>query len=337
MPSKAQLPTPSATPTPTIGRARTVLPVSETRKTVKSTLKANGNILSFFQKVEVAVPATLEEGLFFADTSTIRQSSPPVILLDKERNEDQGEEAGVEDAFAEIGGARKRRRIDNFFNDGDQSKNGGVGAAWGQDSKAFSESHQRSTSEDPNTSRMSVSTVPKSEEKSRPISISRTGPFCQDEEDEESTQVPVIPFLHHEDSISHGWTDTKKETAQVKLEESMDQDDDATRLPLLRQSTSVSVNYDFDDMGDFMDDEFPEDGEEYLGRRLMEGQGNFEGEYDEFMSTMEGPLIKEEALEDAISTKSVDGADVTACPICGTSLSGVSEEVSFGMCPSTSH
>jgi len=99
-------------------------------------------------------------------------------------------------------------------------------------------------------------------------------------------------------------------------------------LPQLKpEATSVGLDNDFEGMDDFIDDEYPEDGEEYMERRWMEEQGELEmGLEDDDEDTGAMTTPKEEC-RDFPSIMPQD-AGPACCPICGGSTAGMAEQVS---------
>ena len=98
-----------------------------------------------------------------------------------------------------------------------------------------------------------------------------------------------------------------------------------------QESTSYAEPTDFDGIEDFDDQEFPEEGEEYLERVWMQEQAELEMgiEEDDADGTPDGKMRQEE--EEAEITTEVVMHDETAvsCPICSTSLAGVMDQVRF--------
>ncbi|KAL8668364.1 MAG: hypothetical protein Q9168_007006 [Polycauliona sp. 1 TL-2023] len=92
---------------------------------------------------------------------------------------------------------------------------------------------------------------------------------------------------------------------------------------LKREPTSGGTGLEFCDNEDFIDDEYTE-GEEYLERRWMEEQTDFEMGLEEenqslVMSTENHPVKKHNGIIDA-------EAEASSCPICGGSFGTLSEQ-----------
>ena len=119
------------------------------------------------------------------------------------------------------------------------------------------------------------------------------------------------------------------------IEEAVDEhrNDDAQLIPSLRrESTSIIGGDGFDGIEDFIDDEFPEDGEEYMERLWMDYERRTElgmdeeEEEDEFAIKQEPGVGSVEGLDTARS-------EAGSCPICSASLDGISSDVSVTAAP----
>lgn len=156
--------------------------------------------------------------------------------------------------------------------------------------------------------------------------VPRKGPFADDSDsDDEHAMLanstkppPPITPTREETEIS------KPTLLSEPHEGRAEQAFPAPRLK--REATSVGDINDFEGIDDFIDDEFPEDGEEYMERRWMEEQGELEmGLEDEEQDTEANPTTTEDPTEPA-SMMSAD-AGSTCCPICGGSTEGMAEQV----------
>ena len=101
------------------------------------------------------------------------------------------------------------------------------------------------------------------------------------------------------------------------------------RAPRLkRENTSVGGANDFDDIDDFIDDEFAEEGEEYLERRWMEEQEEIGfGLGDDDPGRLQEP---EEPAVEVQNQAAVGPGDAASsiCPICRGNTAGLTEQVS---------
>ena len=99
-------------------------------------------------------------------------------------------------------------------------------------------------------------------------------------------------------------------------------------IPSLKQEcTSYADINDFEGIEDFLDDDFPEEGEEYLERRWMQEQAELELglEENDKCTLSDGKAIKE---EEEVETKVVmHNEEAPSCPICSASLTGITDQV----------
>lgn len=94
---------------------------------------------------------------------------------------------------------------------------------------------------------------------------------------------------------------------------------------LRREPTSVAEN-EFDGVEDFIDDEFPEEGEEYLERKWMEGEQQLEMDSDELVEVDSNQKL--EGQEDGGENGALQGQEeAPTCPICTTSFFGFTDQV----------
>ena len=99
-------------------------------------------------------------------------------------------------------------------------------------------------------------------------------------------------------------------------------------IPSLKQeSTSYAEQNDFEGIEDFIDDEFPEEGEEYLERKWMQEQAELEmGLVEDETTPDTDGKIKHEETE--VDTKIVmHDEEATSCPLCSASLAGITDQV----------
>ena len=154
------------------------------------------------------------------------------------------------------------------------------------------------------------------------------GPFVDDSDsDDEPLKIPV--FLATGVACHESGSEVVSRDIERCIEsEPLEKDPIAQAAPCLqREATSIGENNDFDGIEDFIDDEFPEEGEEYLERRWMEKQAEFEEGLEEGQA-VEGDTIDVE-LRDLGATTSITQQDAgsSACPICGGNTAGLSDQV----------
>ena len=97
---------------------------------------------------------------------------------------------------------------------------------------------------------------------------------------------------------------------------------------LNRESTSIVGRDDFEGIEDFIDEEFPEEGEEHLERRWMEEQSQFEMALEEDGDDRVYAPATTRRQESEQPAKIVPpGSGSTCCPMCGSATTGMTEEV----------
>lgn len=248
----------------------------------KPKLPPNGNILSFFKKVDV------EEPLFIGDPSVggaAAVSSPLRPRLEEEPAVDDihhlEPEVGLpsESRFNEDVGSSKRRKLDC---DGDEK-----GAS--------------TTTDTGKTTSTSQKRVKRTKAKK--------GPFL-DDSDSEPNGVES-PTKEETPAGSPGMRRLEEDTApQIPPRPALLSDESCAVVPdAPRIKTEDSVYDDFKDMDEMetlFDDEL-DDGEEYRAMRYMQEQARLEA-------------------EDAIDLPPDEGDMTASCPLCNTSLAGMTAE-----------
>ncbi|ETN37276.1 uncharacterized protein HMPREF1541_08267 [Cyphellophora europaea CBS 101466] len=99
---------------------------------------------------------------------------------------------------------------------------------------------------------------------------------------------------------------------------------DPERPPLIRQDTSLYTPGDFGDE-DFEQDEFYEEGEEFMERRWMEDQAAMEAAFDEDSKSESGTESVRTPNDDFDLPGTPDQESVASCPICSGSLADLTE------------
>ena len=149
------------------------------------------------------------------------------------------------------------------------------------------------------------------------------GPFVDDSDSDDETLKPVS--LCTVDST----TKDCQTSLRTNEEQPFGKDTVDTGVPSLkRETTSVEEINDFDGIEDFIDDEFPEEGEEYLERKWMEEQAEFEeGLEDEGQAVGDNrDDVEPRGSRDPISMMPQD-AGSSGCPICGGNTTGLNDQV----------
>lgn len=266
----------------------------------KARAKPNGSILSFFKKTASSSTAeptfkTSEESLFLDNENLEEQEvvqipTPPrdFSTTDISPKDGNGRETESDSfRFNEENGPMKRRRMDEV---------------------------------------MVSSPLSPSRELAGRL---RIGPFIEDSDNEEETLHTFPEEIFEEDSkVNHSSSESPKEIFfsedTIKPFGTLD----SPRVPRLkRESTNTIEEHDFQGLDDFIDDEFPEEGEEYLERKWMEEQTQFELSLEED-TPCETPLEKSESIINTESIESLSNSAATVCPICSMELMGRTDQVS---------
>jgi DNA cross-link repair 1A protein len=284
-----------------MGRSRTVVK-SNGRSSVsfggKPKPKPNGSILNFFKRAPCTSPAggnmDLEESLFVEDNDSpkkqeVRQiPTPPMDSCSLESSPEAGgvfEEDEHVLRYNEEPGAIKRQRV-----------------------------------ESPSPRSPSLSTQ-------QARNVVRTGPFLEDSDDddeaiakfgkrclEDDSYPQITPCVEPQKEALLEVTSTKPEVVHSQS------------IPALKhERTSIEEEIGFEDMEDFIDDEFPEEGEEYLERKWMEEHGKFEPIPDE----IEPEDIADSRIKFNEDDKTIVQPETLnpACPVCSRSLDGLTDQV----------
>ena len=163
----------------------------------------------------------------------------------------------------------------------------------------------------------------------------RTGPFVDDSESE--AEEATVPFRRKGIDISRTPSEEAIVSEPSKDTSTADSSDHSDRAacskrnvpPLLKtETTSQFGDDDFDGFEGLDDEDFPE-GEEYDERRWMMEQQRLEMEeagMDGDMDELDAPAMFPNDEEDSPQTNEANGEIAQACPICNSSLDGLSEQ-----------
>ncbi|KAI1383285.1 DRMBL-domain-containing protein [Hypoxylon trugodes] len=264
---------------------------------------ANGNILNFFQKVEV------EEQLFCADptnasiattTTTTRPVVVPIPTSPKTEEDDLfGDGEFAEDGIEETRSPKRRKLSHN----GIENISSGLEI-------------DRSEKSEPTKS------TPPEQTQARTKRTRAKGPFLVDS-DSEDDDVELPTSRNTEDTEITATALKAQDVVEkprsvfvpkLPVDESCPEIPD---IPPLKQDESVYEEFkDLDDMDGLFDDadEF-DDGEEYRERRFMEEQARLEAE-EAGNYTSDGMIDEFQAVEGVVET----------CPLCQASLVGISSD-----------
>lgn len=286
-----------ATPMPLLGKSKTTSKKNPTPIAGKGRGTGNGNIMSFFKKAESVDTSSLgrvdhesEESLFLEEES-IKTAKKPMQTPTPPRDKDSPND------------------LDMLATDSPLSR---------YNENAIPNKRRRIQDIDSESSlNAGVKTLPQ-------------GPFVDDSDTDDEplgasspTNSPGPVYEHHSMtetavptiSSNTGFLDDHSETVPVP--------------PLKQESTSIEERDDFDGLEDFIDDEFPEEGEEFMERRWMEDQAELEMglEKDEEAN---GNATDEVKQQDILGPAGFSAQDPqsTCCPICGGSTGGMAEQAS---------
>jgi len=156
------------------------------------------------------------------------------------------------------------------------------------------------------------------------------GPFVDDSDsDDDKAKPPAIVYIEDRHSGEASWAAMSSNRPCSETIPSEVDPVDPPPPPLKRESTSMGELDGFEGIDDFIDDEFPEEGEEFLERRWMEEQAELEmgleAEDEEQGDATDG--VQQNRLGHAASVVPEDAGSAT-CPICGGYTTGMTEQVS---------
>lgn len=262
--------------------------------------KPNGNIMSFFKKTETSGATVIgakeeDEGLFLGDGPVKGGANMPLQTPTPPR-EESSMEIWPEDVEMEIADSQFARYNETVM-----------------------PSKRRRTDDTP--------TQPPPIETTKP-GLNR-GPFIDESDsDDEQVKSPSLCILQAKGYETDCET-AVRDTTPVKERQLLGKTPVCIEVPSLKhETTSIGELNDFDGIEDFIEDEFPEEGEEYLERRWMEEQAEFEEGLEEEGQAMEDGTMNVEsrAPRDAVGIMPQD-AGSSSCPICGGNTTGLNNQV----------
>jgi DNA cross-link repair 1A protein len=291
-----------ATSTPLLGKTAMALKKTPTMAAGKAKSKSNGNIMSFFKKAEVSSGGSPdrrseenEDSLFLAvspvkgESIAAMQTPTPPREAASPKDSDMQMMDSSLSRYNEAVYPNKRRRTEE--------------PAW---------------------------TVAQAADKT-PIEPRSKGPFADDSDtDENEVEPPTIAGAGAREENSQlslaamSSTGNNVETKTFDIEPV-----EPPPRPLKRESTSMGEVDGFDGIEDFIDDEFPQEGEEFLERRWMEEQAEFEMSLEEQCDGAVDPSDEMKQVGTSEATGMVpQDAGSAICPICGGYTTGMTEQVS---------
>ena len=261
--------------------------------------KDNGNILSFFKKVQSSGTRAVnikeedgEEGLFLEESPVKMGATMPLQTPTPPRDWTTPEDVEMETTdsplshYNEDPVPNKRRRTE------------GSGSSTPEMAK-------------------------------EPVQTRQRGPFVDDSDsdDEPLTVTPANQLR----KVASGEASVHNTSDTATPPESKPQDKIPTTTPvppLIREPTSLGDVDGFDGMDDFIDDEFPEEGEEFIERRWMEEQAELEMGLEEDEGLGDAETTSRQDISEHLIGSVPKDAGPTPCPICGGSTVGMTEQVS---------
>lgn len=161
----------------------------------------------------------------------------------------------------------------------------------------------------------------------------RKGPFLEDSEASDDEELSHVKNEMPMEIVRDTHSLDEEPTIPAEFPSVSDRKDRTQGLvklstvPSLTQERRIVVDRDdFEDIADFIDDEFPEEGEEYLERRWMEEQRQFEMDGEENPE----PENKQFSRPDGVGDEGKSSSDeevAASCPICGVGFDGLSDQV----------
>lgn len=160
--------------------------------------------------------------------------------------------------------------------------------------------------------------------------VSKKGPFLDESDsehedvgDENQTAEVVMPPTETSPADLLPAESVKPDTMSSEAVKPLGNSILSRASHLKRESTSIGERDEFDGIEDFIEEEFAEEGEEYLERRWMEEQAQLElGLEDEDEDEAPGSL---DIVQNGVAAISEEAA-TASCPICGGDTTGMADE-----------
>ena len=328
------------TPLPLLGRSQTT-PRSTGRQSttlLKHKGKTNSSILSFFKKTESPLKfdkgtEPKDDGLFLQDVE--KQSFEELSQIPTPPRENEIIEFSDEDScrYNENIGAVKRRRmsIGNVM----ISELSEVKHALNSNGEIGEISRRTATSGVTATTPSSMPRSVQSEATENATLLtnghsvprhSGPSPFIEDDESEDKITERLVKELFCKNQNSPVAKSILSPTSKKHDPEAMIPEYIPEVPSLKREPTSMIAPDAFDGIEDFIDDEFPEDGEEYMERRWMDNQERLELGLEE-ADVDDDYFVEENGKPVDCSLNKVSESQAGSCPICNASLEGITPDV----------
>ncbi|MCJ1304517.1 hypothetical protein MMC08_007330 [Hypocenomyce scalaris] len=320
---------------PLLGRSQT-LPRSKARTAGtpnatqgKTKGKANGSILSFFKKAEPSLQSKTSgkdsgDSLFIEDDfikgeagSGTQAPTPPRDPYTPPKSNSGVLSDNDGTRYNEDTGSVKRRRLD------DTVKEQSPSPLPRNDEPSVPPNDSSSTAAE-------ISGTPFTTNTPQQQDMRKAGPFIEDSESEDEALKELSKgafgaMAHTSSSI----TPVPAELSDVQEHSETPTSAEEPLVPTLkREATSVIDGDGFEGFDDFIDDEFPEDGEEYMERRWMEEQRKLElGLEDEEDDQDLDDVVKKEEQVGLTGTRNPQPtAESPSCPICSANFAGLTDQ-----------
>ena len=156
--------------------------------------------------------------------------------------------------------------------------------------------------------------------------IRKGGPFQDESEEEDEANAPQGPALNSAATKEKSASGSEIEIDNSNLRSTVAKE---SKMPSLNQeSTSIGEVDEFDGVEDFIDDEFAEEGEEYMERKWMREQAELEvGLEEDDYGENTTPKPNQEETDLPAGASENDKAATACCPICCGSTIGLSDQV----------
>ena len=290
-----------ATLTPLLGRSKTPSRKIAPPVAAKAKGKGNGNIMSFFKKAPSSASATgagkeedKDEGLFIEGSPVKKDVEIPLQTPTPPRDGTTPEDIEMKTAESPL-------------------------SRYNEDATPNKRRRREGSASPTRESVLESSNGP-----------TQRGPFVDDSDsDDLDAETPARPGERSSDRREIAANNMSKETLSSDANSPIEDPPTITVPPFEREATSLGDGDGFDGMEDFIDDEFPEEGEEFMERRWMEEQAELELglEEDEGLGGAE-EVVKPEELVEAGSVTPLQECEPTPCPVCSGSTIGMTEQVS---------
>ena len=312
--------------------------------------KSNGSILSFFKKAESPqksrdIVTEEDNSLFFEDAKAPKERYTPTQTPTPPRDAGDLSSDEATTRYNEEPLPSKRRRTNEISQTASKESGNSQTALHSHNNpdlmissvtEAVSPELRRPLSScDPTTVDTPVDEIKNHNARSEAMRhgtnagpFTSNGPFVEDSESEDE-------MIKHLTRTTFNGTTPRElvvdEKAPIEVVELPSPEHSIPVPPILnREATSIVGGDDFDGMDDFIDDEFPADGEEYMERVWMDEQEGLEIGSEENKMDEDSLVVKDEYINDT-AIDSAESQSTETCPLCSLSLAGVPSEVGFSL------